>query len=169
MKVYICGSVGSGKTTAARRLSEQTKWPNWSLDDLTWIREPVAKKRSEQERIAMVNEICQREDFIIEGAQLGWIGKTTLFDVADLLIVLEPRPLLVRWRIDSRFVKQCLHVEKAAYQPTWQGLKDMHRWQRQYDQTDKWRIRDLVNQAKKTVTVCHDFEDVWQAVHQDHK
>ncbi|WP_421017392.1 P-loop NTPase family protein [Furfurilactobacillus cerevisiae] len=164
MKIYLCGSVGSGKSTIARKLASQTGWPAWSLDDITWVRGPVAQKRPEKDRIARVNEICQRQNFIVEGAQLGWIGKTTIFERADLCILLEPSIKKVRWQIDSRFVKQLLHLEHADYQPTWQGLKDMHRWQHQYNQNDRQKVRLLIAQAAKTPTICANFAEVQQAV-----
>lgn len=80
-KIRIVGSVGSGKTTLARKLALQKGISMYSLDDLVWSRSTIVDCRNSEERDAKLQSILSEPSWIIEGAHLGWSLKT--FEEAD--------------------------------------------------------------------------------------
>lgn len=41
MKIYIVGSVGSGKTTLARKVAAQLQIPHFETDNFVWNHQPT--------------------------------------------------------------------------------------------------------------------------------
>ena len=74
MKIHIIGGPGSGKTFLADRLSRQYGIPHYDLDDLQWdnAANDYGTKRDPQERAALLDQILQRDDWIIEGVYYAW-------------------------------------------------------------------------------------------------
>jgi adenylate kinase family enzyme len=67
-KIHVIGSVGSGKTTLARKLSAQLAVPHYELDNVVWERRPHGdRRRTEKERDALLQEIIASDSWIIEG------------------------------------------------------------------------------------------------------
>ncbi|MDX1771487.1 MAG: AAA family ATPase [Planococcaceae bacterium] len=84
-RIRIIGPVGSGKTTLTRKLSEAKGIPMFTLDDMVWSRGPNGDtKNSTEYRDALLNEVIQKESWIIEGTHLGWADVS--FEKADLII-----------------------------------------------------------------------------------
>ncbi|MCM1187538.1 MAG: hypothetical protein NC251_07815 [Lachnoclostridium sp.] len=69
MKIRIIGGSGSGKTYLADKLSKEYHIEHYDLDDLQWDNkaEEYGVKRNPDERRAMLQEILNKEDWIIEG------------------------------------------------------------------------------------------------------
>ena len=102
MRIYIVGSVGSGKTTLARRISELTGVPFYSLDEVVHTEDPSGswgnRKRSDAERDTLFYGILAESDYIMEDA-----GRECFIEGmrrADIVILLEI-PLWVRRKIRS--------------------------------------------------------------------
>ena len=70
MKLYIIGSVASGKTTLAKRLSETTNILYTTLDEVIYEPDKSStwgnRKRPEEERDRLFSLILQQENWILE-------------------------------------------------------------------------------------------------------
>lgn len=84
-KIHIIGSVGSGKTTLARRLSKKFDIPFYELDNVVWERHQTGDiRRPEEDRDQYLAQIVSTKRWIIEGAHHHhWVGKS--FNNAELL------------------------------------------------------------------------------------
>lgn len=135
MKIYIVGSVASGKSTLARYISQITGIPCTHLDDVVYIPDSTQswgnRKRTIEERDALFKKIITQSNYIIEDA-----GRKCFIDgmkQIDVVILLEI-PLIVRQkRILLRFIKQNLGIEKCIYKPRIDMLKAMFQWAKDYD------------------------------------
>ncbi|GAY77589.1 hypothetical protein NBRC111894_3143 [Sporolactobacillus inulinus] len=85
-RIHIIGSVGSGKTTLARRLSKNYNIPYYELDNVVWKRTSSGDlRRSDEERDHYLEQIVRSKRWIIEGAHAHhWVNKS--FEAADLII-----------------------------------------------------------------------------------
>lgn len=74
-KIHIIGSVGSGKTTLAKKLSEKLNIPFYELDNVMWKRKKSGDvRRTDEERKEYLNSIIHYETWIIEGVHNGdWV------------------------------------------------------------------------------------------------
>lgn len=104
-KIFIVGSPGSGKTTLAKKLSEDLSIPHFDLDDIRFM--PNGAKRPDLEAIPLVESLTQKPAWIIEGVYVGWIKQFT--HKADLIIWLDTSPLRAFYRILLRYVKNIAH------------------------------------------------------------
>lgn len=69
MRLDIIGSVASGKTTLARKLSAQYQIPFYEKDNIVWERTPDGdKRRNPEERDKMFRQILAQEHWIVEGS-----------------------------------------------------------------------------------------------------
>jgi Adenylate kinase and related kinases len=135
VKLYITGSVASGKSTLARRLSAATGVPCFHLDEVVHTPDPARelgnRKRTPEERDALFNEILAMPDYIIEDTGRECFARG-LREVDE--VVLLDIPLAIRRvRILRRFVKQKLGLERAAYRPCRKILRYLWRWANEFD------------------------------------
>ena len=69
MKIDIIGSVASGKTTLARKISQKYNVPHYEKDNVVWDRTPDGdRKRSPEERDLYFQKIISGDDWIVEGS-----------------------------------------------------------------------------------------------------
>ena len=69
MKLYIFGSVASGKTTLAKKLSEQMGLPYYEGDSIAWgFPEEERFKRTPEQQKERIAAIDAAGDWIVEGA-----------------------------------------------------------------------------------------------------
>ncbi|WP_227396185.1 AAA family ATPase [Jeotgalibacillus aurantiacus] len=139
MKIRIVGSVGSGKTTLARWLSELSGTPFVELDQVVWERNKEGledRRRTEEERELVLSEILDRSSWIVEGVHSEeWTHST--FEKADAIVFLDPPRNVRKWRITKRFIKQRLKLEAVHYDPTWTIYKKMFKWDRYFEENGK--------------------------------
>ncbi len=134
MKILIIGSVASGKTTLARKLSKEINIPYYEIDSI--VHDDLHKrKRTINEQKQIINSINKNDSWIIEGTlrkQLDF-----LLEYADKIIFIDI-PISIRKRkVVTRFIKQKLKLEKSAYQPNINILKDMFKWTREFEENRK--------------------------------
>lgn len=159
MKIYITGSVASGKSTLARRLSNLSGVPCHHLDDVVYEKDPTGewgnRKRRSEVRDALFAEILAG-DYIIEDT--GRVCFLEGMRQAEQIIVLEI-PLRVRYRrILLRHLKQVLGVEKSTYRPSLKMVRSMFRWAKNFDTgADGVKVR-IAPFAEKTVTLHSEKE-----------
>lgn len=141
MKIHIIGGPGSGKTFLAEKLSKQLGIPHYDLDDLQWdnASNDYGTKRDPQERAAMLDEIIQKDDWIIEGVYYAWCGKC--FEDADKIYLLTVPRRTYRYRIIRRFIRRKLGVEKGKKE-TLKSLSALLKW------ADKFQRENLVEIKK---------------------
>ncbi|WP_134767160.1 adenylate kinase [Nocardioides sp. 1609] len=105
-RVLLYGVTGSGKSTAAARLSEVTGIPWHSVDDLTW--QPGWVALPEDEQRALFVGICAGERWILDSAYSTWLD--VAMGRADLVVGLD----YPRWLSFSRLVRRT--VRRAVRQ-----------------------------------------------------
>lgn len=154
MKIYITGSVASGKSTLARKLSAVSGILCWHLDDVVYEKDPTGewgnRKRPQEVREKIFAEILSG-DYIIEdtGREMFLEGMRR----ADQIVVLEI-PLHVRYRrIILRHIKQVLGVEKSTYRPSLKMVRSMFRWAENFDSGADGVKARIAPFAGKTVTL----------------
>lgn len=136
-KIRIIGSVGSGKTTLARKLSSELDIPYYELDNVVWKRHKSGDtKRTEREREEHLNSIIQTEHWIIEGVHSeDWVSSS--FHHAELIIFLDTQYQIRTYRMIKRFLKQKLGLEKSNYNPSWRIFFSMFKWNRDFENVEK--------------------------------
>lgn len=134
MKIFITGSVGSGKTTLVRLVGERFSLPVWELDSVVYCVDDSTvgnHKRPPEERDALFMEAMAAPDWVMEDA--GRSLFEAAWQAADQLVLLEPSPLVRDFRILRRWIRQKTGREKCNYCPNWEMLRMMFKWRHQYD------------------------------------
>jgi len=136
MKIYITGSVASGKTTFAKKLSKQLNIKYYELDNI--VHAGLGKlrpKRTPEEQISLIKEIDKNQNWIIEGTYRP--SCSVVLDLADLIVFLDISLWIRKVRIIKRFLKQQLHFEKCNYKSDMYMFKLMFKWTREFEENRK--------------------------------
>lgn len=143
MKLDIIGSVASGKTTLARKLSETYHVPFYQKDNIVWERTPSGdKKRGDKERDQLFQEIINSDDWIVEGSPRKLLRES--FEKCDYIILLDI-PLLKRLaRTIRRWVRQKSGKEEYNSKPTFKFLCCSIKWVFEYEK-DKKEIKEYLS------------------------
>jgi adenylate kinase family enzyme len=104
-RVFIIGTMGSGKTTLAKKIANKLKIKPNSLDDVYWTTK-YTRKRNSAKRERIVKNIIKNKKWVIEGVFQSWVGE--IAQKADLVIWLDLHPNILTWNILKRFVKNTL-------------------------------------------------------------
>lgn len=119
MKIYIIGSVSSGKSTLAKKLSKAIDIPYISLDEVVYISDKTNpwgnRKRQVEERDKLFYSIMQQPKWIIEDAGRSCFEKG--LNKADIIVLLEIPTKIRNYRIIKRWIKQRLGIKKCIYNP----------------------------------------------------
>ena len=136
-RIHIIGSVGSGKTTLARKISNIRRIPFYELDNVVWERNIAGDiRRTEEQRDTYLQSIVANDSWIIEGVhQEDWV--TQSFRQADVIIFLDVPYYLRTYRIIKRFILQKLGQEHANYKPSFHIFKKMFQWNKYFEQVGK--------------------------------
>ncbi len=155
MRIYIVGSVASGKSTLARRISRITNIPCCHLDEVVYEEDPSSswgdRKRSPEDRDALFHAVLERPDFIMEDA-----GRECFFagmEQADQIVLLEIPLYIRRKRILTRWLKQNLGLEPCVYKPHFDMLKAMFQWAKNYDTGADGTKKRIEKYKEKTVVL----------------
>ena len=154
MKLYIVGSVASGKSTLARRLSEKSGIPCYHLDDVVYQKDKSYsegnRKRTPEERDELFQQIL-RTDCIIEdtGRECFACG----LQLADRIVVLELPYHMRVYRIIRRHLRQVLGLEKSGYTPSLKMVRMMFKWAKNFDTGADGVKARIAPYALKTVTL----------------
>jgi len=161
MKLYILGSVASGKSTLARRISSIVNIPCHHLDELAHIVDPSDPrgntKRPPEERDRLFQDILAGGQYIMEDTGRGCFAEG--MRQADTVILLDIPLATRRKRIVSRWLKQKLGAEKCGYRPTLAMLHAMFRWAKNYDR-DAYGTKALVAQFQDKVVTLHNNREI---------
>ncbi|QFF97529.1 DNA topology modulation protein FlaR [Psychrobacillus glaciei] len=136
MKVYIVGSVGSGKTTLARKVARTLQIPHFETDNFVWKRHAPEDIRNEVEvRNQLLLNVVALDNWIIEGVHIDWTDPG--LRAADQIIFLDIPVKSRSWRIVARYIRQLIKVEKANYKPTLTIFFRMFKWNRYFEEQMK--------------------------------
>ncbi|MCH4886832.1 DNA topology modulation protein FlaR [Acidaminobacter sp. JC074] len=156
MKIYIVGSVASGKSTLARKLSKITGISCTHLDGLIHIKDKSNKKwgntrRSEEETEDLFAKLMKEPSWLIEDA--GRLCFSEGFDKADKIIHLKPSLFIRKTRIFTRYIKQKLGIEDCLYTPNLRMVKFLYGALDNYERGDDNLEKRLEAYSAKTVTL----------------
>lgn len=158
-KIHIIGSVASGKTSLASKLSKDFHIPHYELDNVVWKRfQSGDVRRSEKERDAYLSKIITSDSWINEGVHYQWV--TESFVHAELIIFLDTRYSKRIYRIIKRFFLQKLGIEKSNYKPSFSMFKRMFRWNRYFEKVSKREIIELLKEFDHKVIIMRDHHEL---------
>lgn len=158
-KIHIIGSVGSGKTTLAKKLASKLKVPHYELDNVVWIRLKSGDvRRSDEERDVYLNTIIHSDAWIIEGVHHKWV--TESFQNADLIIFLDTGYYKRIYRIIKRFILQKMSLEQANYKPTFSMFKKMFDWNAYFENRSRIEILDILTDYSDKLIVLKDNVEI---------
>ncbi len=157
MKVLIFGIVASGKTTLSKRLSLKYNIPCYEGDNIAWDGKGETRyKRSDIEQFNEILNIDKRGSWIVEGVYRE--SQKCLFDMADIIIFLDPPLYIRKVRIVTRFIKQKIGVEKCNYEPTFEMLKKMFKWTRDFENKRSKYENILLKYEGKLIRIKNEKE-----------
>ncbi|MFC4411799.1 DNA topology modulation protein FlaR [Chungangia koreensis] len=150
MKIYVLGSVGSGKTTLARQLSAKLGIPHYETDNFVWSRHPEGDIRNSIEvRDSLFLQAIHSSSWIIEGVHIDWNEEG--FKQADIIVFLD-LPLHIRRRqFILRYFRQITGREQANYRPSFAMLKKMFVWNRYFEETMRPMLLGMLTPYKEKV------------------
>lgn len=161
MKIYIVGSVSSGKSTLAKKLSKALDIPYKSLDEVVHIPDKTNpwgnRKRQVEERDKLFYSIIQQPNWIIED-----VGRPCFEEglfKADIIVLLEIPAKIRNYRIIKRWIKQRLGIEKCIYNPRYEMLKCMLKWSKDYD-LGKDKLKDRISSYQEKVITLRNNKDI---------
>ncbi len=164
-KIFIIGIVASGKTTLAKQIAKETGISHHEVDVIVHEKtDQGRRKRSDQEQLAVIEEINEEKSWIIEGTYRKSCDRVLTH--ADKVIFLDPPLALRKRRILTRFVKQVLGIEACHYKPTVKMLKAMYRWTRGFEE-DRPQFETKLATYKDKLEHCKSFEEAY-TVAMDH-
>ncbi len=131
-KIWILGSVASGKTTLATKLSKLMNCYQYELDNLVWIRRNTGDVRRTKTQINRVlDRIYKTQSWIVEGVYRE--DYSVLLEKVDIILLLNTPAHVREDRILKRWVKQRYGFECCNYMPTVKMLQSMYAWSRGYE------------------------------------
>ena len=122
-RIYIFGAPGSGKTTLAKKLSKQLKYPHFETDVIKWNHQ-TRQRRPEAERDARLNKIfTENKTWVIEGAQ--WKDWTNpVWRKCDAVIFCNPPTVKRVFYILKRyFLRQESGKKRISVRDTWNIIR----------------------------------------------
>jgi adenylate kinase family enzyme len=159
VKIYIVGSVGSGKTTLARKLSDALRVTHYETDNFVWSRHPDGDMRNSIEvRDHLFVQAVQSSSWIIEGVHIDWNEEG--FKQADAIVFLD-LPLHIRRRqFILRYFRQITGREKANYRPSFAMLRKMFVWNRYFEDKMKPDLLEMLKPLEKKVIRIRNKSDL---------
>lgn len=159
MKIYIVGSVGSGKTTLARKVAAQLHLPHFETDNFVWNHQPTGDIRNEIDvRNQLFINAVKQEKWVIEGVHIDWTDEALL--VADQIVFLDIPVNKRTWRIIRRYIRQILKIEKGNYKPTFTIFRKMFQWNTYFEEQMKLAFMQKFEVYGSKVHYLHTNEDV---------
>lgn len=158
-RIHIIGGPGSGKSYAARRLSNSLGIPAYDLDDLFWDRtaESYGVRASDAARDAKLMAIAHEPTWIIEGVYYRWLKPS--FERADIVFALHPNVYLRDWRILKRFVSRKLGIMPTKRESLFDLYRLIH-WNHKYDVDNLKRAMDFIREFEHKVVACCSADDL---------
>lgn len=140
-RIHIIGGAGSGKTHAARKISEMIGISTHDLDTIFWDNTDKSynQKAIPEVRDQKLKEMLLNDSWIIEGVYFKWLKES--FQQADVIILLIPNYAICTLRIISRFIQRKIGILPSKKKETIKGLIELIKWNQRYNKED---IPDIV-------------------------
>lgn len=150
MKILIVGTVGTGKSTLAKKLAREYNIKHYEIDSIVHDDNEGGRKRSAEEQDITIKHIDEKNSWIMEGV----LRKNLyyLLDIADKIIYLDIPKRKRNIRILTRYIKQKLRIEKVNYKPSIKMLKQMYKWSGEYEK-NKSQLEKVLNQYKEKLEI----------------
>lgn len=159
MKLDIIGSVASGKTTLAKRISTEYGIPYYEKDNIVWKRTSHGDiKRSPEERDKYFHAIINENNWIVEGSPRKILKES--FEYCDYIIVIDEYTIIRIVRVFKRWINQRRGRESYNSKPTWNFLWWNIKWVLEFNQMKKELLDELGNYGEK-VKVFRHSEDAY--------
>ena len=130
MKILIVGTVGTVKTTLARKLSKEYNIKYYEIDSI--VHDDInKKKRTPQQQNEIISNINKEDGWIIEGVLRE--NLEDLLEIAEKIIYLDIPKNIRNKRILTRYIKQKIGIEKSNYKPSLKMLKMMYKWSNEFE------------------------------------
>lgn len=150
MKILIVGTVGTGKTTLAKKLSKDYNIKYYEIDSIVHDDRQNGRKREEEEQNVIIKNINKNENWIIEGVLRK--NLQYLLELADKIIYLDVPKYKRNIRILKRYIKQKLKLEKSNYKPDIKMLKMMFKWSNDFEKNKK-ELENLLLKYKNKLEI----------------
>lgn len=162
MRIYIVGSVASGKTTLAKKLSNKLGIKCTHLDGIVHIKDKTNKewgniRRTDEEINLLFKRTIMKPHWIIEDAGRKMFSEG--MKAADMIIHLKPSLFVRKVRVTTRFFKQKLGLEECIYTPSIPMLKFMFRALNDYE-TGKDDLEARLNQYTNKVVILSSGKEI---------
>ncbi|WP_422124407.1 AAA family ATPase [Planococcus sp. X10-3] len=158
-RIHIIGSVGSGKTTLAKKLSAQWHIPCYELDNIVRERlETGDVMRTQEKRDAYLADIIRTDSWIVEGVHHKWVLPS--FQKADVIVFLDIDIATRRRRIIKRYFRQKTGLEKANYNPTLEILKRLYNYNTVFEYERKPKILEMLRPCESKLVILKSDAEI---------
>lgn len=157
MKIDIIGSVASGKTTLAKKISLKYQIPHFEKDNIVWQRTSDGdKKRTPEERDALFKQIISSDNWIVEGSPRESLKES--FKCCEYIIILDERTIIRLVRVFKRWVLQRIGKEKYNSKPTLKFLFYNIKWVFEFNVLKRTLFDELNSYGKKCKIFKHSSD-----------
>ena len=163
MKIHIIGCSGSGKTYLANALAKKYNIPHFDLDDIQWDNnaEGYGTKRPLEERNALLQEILNNNEWVIEGVYYAWVQQS--FDEADKIYVLDMPRYLYKSRIIIRSIKRKLGIQQGKRE-TLKSVYNLLKWTETFQNKNLKEIKTILDKYENKVIWLSSKKDVREII-----
>ena len=163
MKIHIIGCSGSGKTYLATALANKYNIPHFDLDDIQWDNnaEGYGTKRPLEERNALLQEILNNNEWVIEGVYYAWVQQS--FDEADKIYVLDMPRYLYKSRIIVRSIKRKLGIQQGKRE-TLKSVYNLIKWTETFQNKNLKEIKTILDKYENKVIWLSSKKDVTEII-----
>lgn len=157
MRIDIIGSVASGKTTLAKKISLKYQVPYYEKDNIVWKRTQNGdKKRASEERDELFKQIIAGDNWIVEGSPRKCLKES--FECCEYIIVLNERTIIRLARVLRRWILQRLGKENYNSKPTWKFLLYNIKWVFEFNRIKKDLFEELSSYGERCKIFTHANE-----------
>ncbi len=150
-RIYILGTVGSGKSSLAKRLSAILGIKAYDLDDIYW-KKGYGIKRGEAERTRRFTRLCNRKKWIIEGVYSAWIEEG--IKRSDMVVLLDIPLHSLIWRITKRYLlrEKSRKMGQQRYKGSFSDyvglLRAVARYRKKSNKKGLYRHKEIIGKHK---------------------
>ncbi len=156
MRIHIFGIYGAGKSTLARKLSKILKINHYELDDLKY-KVKYSQTRAVIQRIKMLHKICQRKNWITEGAWTTYAEEA--FKKADILIMMSNSPIKSIYRVLKRYFTKKEYCKEDSLFKQFTLIKNIFKYHLTKDIMSKHTHKELIKKYGKRVFIIRTNKD----------
>jgi adenylate kinase family enzyme len=159
-RIYILGAPASGKSTLARRLSQEHGLPQVELDGFFWddASTHYNVRRDPAERDRLLTAAASAESWIMEGVYWGWCAPA--FERADRIILLDVPLWLRHWRLARRHLRRRLGIEASLEKDTLRGTLITARWNHRWNRDNLPRAMQKLEAYRSKLQVFQNPQSI---------